>query len=793
MNLFEIFLPALVLAPLLLVSFFHSSGLKRCSKCGKIMHGDFAELPNGKPSYDYTCNCGYRVKYFPYPFPHSESTWSFKFTFWLSHPYLLSMWGYRAFRFEFRHPYTDLSRFAHHHSHLPHLPFNQNLNLRLPSLNFGIYFWYAFNAIVAYSLSLASSLYNLQTNGYIPVMAFSADGLKKSLGEERCYCGTIVKNAKFTYDNLVFCSESHLESFKSSRVDPLCGLILPFDPLQAFPLKANITQDKGFIRHSKKYVFCSTQHRDAFATKNGVDLNLPDASNERRGFLKLAGGVGAGLIAAFTLGRLSVPISALQTNSKGADPSFGANGVGLPSLAIDPSPLPPNGYLWYRSDLNVVRTASNGSAFSIGVRPFISISPNGPDMYGDYGANSPSTKTNGFQEAINYLNTQGNGTYATGGVLEVSPGNYNFTTNAVLTLPVFANSKVFDMTWRGSGKSNTTIYINAQSSQTSAIQSQYTAWNNGTNGPRLTFENIGFSIQGTFSSHVVDFSYYSAFMKNALWSMTPIVTSGYGMYCGQAAGPSEPVMFENTHVLLILNQNNTTTQYAFYEWYEGFSWTGGTVEVYNEAGTASSYAFNGIYLGGNGPTRLAALDQYGSGPVLYYITINGSPTTLDELEYPNAIHVTGAHIAFGNNIWLTVIGTEYGSATNHGANLSISAVLGNAGLGACMLKTIGWSLGLQTSPFIVTSSPNLGMVGLTSANGSPTAAPIASQDYIAVTDLIINSSGGTGVSISIFDDFGNTIAQGLTSLTAFRMNPRMHINFGAFSTAPTVSVYQVGG
>jgi predicted dehydrogenase len=64
-------------------------------------------------------------------------------------------------------------------------------------------------------------------------------------------------------------------------------------------------------------------------------------------------------------------------------------------------------------------------------------------------------------------------------------------------------------------------------------------------------------------------------------------------------------------------------------------------------------------------------------------------------------------------------------------------------------------------------------------------------NYRANTDFIINSSGGTGVSISILDDFGNTIASGLTTLAAFRISQGMHINFGAFSGTPSTTVFGI--
>jgi len=56
-------------------------------------------------------------------------------------------------------------------------------------------------------------------------------------------------------------------------------------------------------------------------------------------------------------------------------------------------------------------------------------------------------------------------------------------------------------------------------------------------------------------------------------------------------------------------------------------------------------------------------------------------------------------------------------------------------------------------------------------------------------DIIITSTGGVDVSITIKDPAGNVIASGLTSLTAMFLPIGYKINFGAFTTAPTVNVF----
>jgi hypothetical protein len=66
------------------------------------------------------------------------------------------------------------------------------------------------------------------------------------------------------------------------------------------------------------------------------------------------------------------------------------------------------------------------------------------------------------------------------------------------------------------------------------------------------------------------------------------------------------------------------------------------------------------------------------------------------------------------------------------------------------------------------------------------AAPSASTAYkVEGTKLMVAASGGTGVSITITDPGGNTIAAGLTTYTGL-LPVGYAINFGAFSVAPTV-------
>jgi hypothetical protein len=73
-------------------------------------------------------------------------------------------------------------------------------------------------------------------------------------------------------------------------------------------------------------------------------------------------------------------------------------------------------------------------------------------------------------------------------------------------------------------------------------------------------------------------------------------------------------------------------------------------------------------------------------------------------------------------------------------------------------------------------------------NYTPTV--IASTDYSAVSNLYIKTRGGTGVSITIKNGSGSTVASSLTSLDYYPLPTGWTINFGAFSVAPEALCYR---
>jgi hypothetical protein len=420
----------------------------------------------------------------------------------------------------------------------------------------------------------------------------------------------------------------------------------------------------------------------------------------------------------------------------------------------------------------------------------------------DFSASSTDASTV-FQAVINALATLGTSVYARGGTVTIFPADYNCLTP--WTLPT-GTAHSFQATFQGSGKSNTTICFKPTGKVPSAITTGYTGWIGGEYGPKLTFKDLSLLIGGNYTGtsgisgtySIVDLEYYDVFLEDMQLSVNATLqgTNPVTAICvGGYAGPSEPVTWKHVEIDGALASGSTYPfQALLWEWYEGFSWRGGKVEMDGSNPSGYSNAFtSGLAFYGNGPTVIEGISNYGTADIGSYIYLNGSDIVLDNLGYPATANV-GSHITGGYSAQVvTIIHTQQAAAVNAGMHLK-GTIAGDI----LSLKTIGFSFGKQSTPFYVQSGGqyhigiNIALEGV--------ATPIASTDYMANTDFLINCSGGTGVSISILDDFGNTIASGLKALgtgiagnAPYRMSQGMHINFGAFTAAPTVSVYQVSG
>lgn len=96
---------------------------------------------------------------------------------------------------------------------------------------------------------------------------------------------------------------------------------------------------------------------------------------------------------------------------------------------------------------------------------------------------------------------------------------------------------------------------------------------------------------------------------------------------------------------------------------------------------------------------------------------------------------------------------------------------------------LGWNpVGVVASPFSTIANTIVPM-------GGNAAKPSPSIDYvIRNTPIVISSTGGTGVSITIKDATGNTITSRVTTLSYAYIPVGYRVNFGAFSIAPTVKI-----
>lgn len=138
----------------------------------------------------------------------------------------------------------------------------------------------------------------------------------------------------------------------------------------------------------------------------------------------------------------------------------------------------------------------------------------------------------------------------------------------------------------------------------------------------------------------------------------------------------------------------------------------------------------------------------------------------------------------------------YGIILTDAANNNDNTIIGNIIRGATrplvvhpevnlrniIRNNIGFNpVGVISLPFETVSAT----VGLEGDDSIPTA----NTDYVvAGVDIFITSSGGTGISITIKDQNDNTVASGLTTLTAQYLPIGYKINFGSFTSAPTVTV-----
>jgi hypothetical protein len=186
----------------------------------------------------------------------------------------------------------------------------------------------------------------------------------------------------------------------------------------------------------------------------------------------------------------------------------------------------------------------------------------------------------------------------------------------------------------------------------------------------------------------------------------------------------------------------------------------------------------------------------------YGINNQGSGCTISsntaDLTATSAAKITGIY-ASGNNLVVmmnTILGNPTNGSSNYNGlqdNASNSVYVGN------MLKNIRWySLGIGNlysgnggiNPIGKISKPFNAANNTIGVNGE-TSTPSKSTAYTAQgSNLIITSTGGSNVSIVIRDPSGNSVLSGNPSTLSGQLLPFGYtIDFGAYSSAPTVTVF----
>lgn len=174
----------------------------------------------------------------------------------------------------------------------------------------------------------------------------------------------------------------------------------------------------------------------------------------------------------------------------------------------------------------------------------------------------------------------------------------------------------------------------------------------------------------------------------------------------------------------------------------------------------------------------------------------GSNNAYDDLHmFQSDYNVVTGNFFYGSDNAVNFV--RYGIYVDSFATLNL---ISNNEFGNGNFGTAKVGLGTSTQSSILQGNANWNPYGsvaspfLTTQNiiiplGGNAAAPAASTDYIVrTTPIIMNSTGGTGVSITIKDASGTTVTSGATTLNYAYIPVGYKVNFGAFSVAPTVKI-----
>ena len=187
-----------------------------------------------------------------------------------------------------------------------------------------------------------------------------------------------------------------------------------------------------------------------------------------------------------------------------------------------------------------------------------------------------------------------------------------------------------------------------------------------------------------------------------------------------------------------------------------------------------------------------------------------SAHTLIGNTFSNSGGATVPTIAVQHNNFLTLVGNDFFDTRTGGLEVNNHVYLGSdanpllggiiegnrfRGQGALAIGTGTLNFGPVIIGQNVGWSETVGKIALPFSNSGlrinpfgNTAAPTASATAVVQgCDVMLSSTGGTGVSITITDPAANTVASGLTTYVGI-LPMGYSINFGAFSGAPTLYV-----
>jgi hypothetical protein len=234
---------------------------------------------------------------------------------------------------------------------------------------------------------------------------------------------------------------------------------------------------------------------------------------------------------------------------------------------------------------------------------------------------------------------------------------------------------------------------------------------------------------------------------------SPVVTSAGG------TGVSITVQHPDGSTLGTLSSSGTGAAPAASRWYQ----------VQGAAATVASTGGTGVVIFAIGP----------DGTVL----LNG-PSTCAATSIPIGSYISWGGYSVAPTVTVTGIANPFATLSGVASLTSLSLLWGssiNFGSFSVAPTTLtitenGASVGKPFFPYREISLMGAG------------SNPVTATTYeVRCTSVLITSTGGTGVSIAITDQLNNTIASGLTTLTAVQLDPGYRVAF-TFTVAPTVTV-----